>query len=157
MGVTSLRAEVSGNTVVPDEVHGHTAVSAPAVPDKVEILALVERALSWDLDNSALPPVEDALELAKWFTAYGRIVAADLDVLLSDIPTDSHVGGGAQATLSEAGRRLTLKPLAPTAAPRSAARRTQNLARLIQALNRAVGRIGEEQVRSRPGGPPQRR
>ncbi|MCX4549605.1 MULTISPECIES: hypothetical protein [unclassified Streptomyces] len=80
-----------------------------AVPGKVEILSLVETALSWDLDSTALPPVEDALDMTKQFTGYGRVI---------------------------------LKPLARSAAPRSAAHRAQNLARLVQGLLRATHQVG---------------
>lgn len=155
MGVTSLSAEVSGAAVKPANVP--TLVASPALPDKVEILSLVETALSWDLDRVRLPPVEVTLKLAADFTAYGRVVADDLSALVATLPADSQVGRSARATLSEADRRLTLKPLAPSAAPRSAAQRSQNVARLVQALNRAVGLVGEEQLRLRPRGTPRRR
>lgn len=121
--------------------HERTADLPQAVPDKVEILSLVETALSWDLDSTALPPVEDALDMTKQFTDYGRVIADDLTRILS-IAGDSHARLGAQATLSEAGRRLNLKPLARSAAPRSAAHRAQNLARLVQGLLRATHQVG---------------
>lgn len=155
MGITSLSAEASGATVKPADAP--TLPALPALPDKVEILSLVERALSWDLDRVQLPPVEVTLKLADDFTAYGRVVADDLSALVAALPADSKVGRSARATLSEAARRLTLKPLAPSAAPRSAAQRSQNLARLVQALNRAIGLVGDEQARPRPRGTPRRR
>ncbi|MET7716309.1 hypothetical protein [Streptomyces sp. NPDC005407] len=129
----------------------------PIVPDKVEILALVEAAVPWDLSGPDLPTVQVSLDMAEQFTHYGRIVADDLRTQCLGIPADSAVGRSAQATLSEAARRLNLKPLARTAGQRSAARRAQNLARLVQALNRAIDRVIEEQARSRPIRTPLRR
>ncbi|WP_158711267.1 DUF6415 family natural product biosynthesis protein [Streptomyces sp. NRRL S-1824] len=122
------------------------AILESAVPDKVEVLALVGRALSWDPASAVFPPADEALELARAFTAYGRIVANDLSAVIAGVPSDSPDVRRAQATLSEAGRRLGLMPLGPTVAPRMAAQRAQNLARLVQALNRAVGQIGEAQI-----------
>lgn len=147
MGVTSLSAEVSGEA---------PALPAPPVLlDAVEILSLIETALSWDLDRVEL--IEVTLKLADDFTAYGRVVVDDLSAFVAILPADSQVGRGAQATLSKGGRRLSLQPLVPSAAPRSTAQRSRNLARLVQALNRAVGLVGEEQVRLRPRGTPRRR
>ncbi|MFH8466020.1 DUF6415 family natural product biosynthesis protein [Streptomyces sp. NPDC017991] len=128
----------------------------PTVPDKVEVLALVEAALSWDIDGPALPAVKDALSLARQFTDYGRIVAADLESQLRSLPADSDLCISAQATLSEASRRLPLKPLVQSASRRSAAHRAQNLARLAQALNRTIGEVGREQARARHVEAPQR-
>ncbi|MBT2396243.1 DUF6415 family natural product biosynthesis protein [Streptomyces sp. ISL-100] len=128
----------------------------PTVSDKVEILALVETALSWDVDSPALPAVKDALDMARQFTDYGLIVADDLQTQIFSFPADSDLCISAQATLGEASRRLHLKPLAQSAAPRSAAHRAQNLARLVQALNRTISEVGREQARTRPMQAPQR-
>ncbi|MFF1714636.1 thymidylate synthase [Streptomyces sp. NPDC058268] len=46
--------------------------------------------------------------------------------------------------------RLGLKLLAPSAAPRSAAHRAQNLARLVKALTRAIEQVSDEQAQSHP-------
>lgn len=113
----------------------------PAVCDKVEILALVEEALAWDLDGSVLPVADVALDMAERFSPYGRIVAEDLRAQCLTIPADSDARVGVQATLSEAARRLNLKPLARAVGRRSAAQRAQNLARLVQALLRATGDV----------------
>lgn len=145
MGVTSARSAAPGNAVAPFEAH-EPAILESAVPDKIEVLALVGRALSWDPASADFPPADEALELAGVFTAYGRIVANDLSVAIAGMPSDSPDVRRAQATLSEASRRLGLMPLGPTVAPRMAAQRAQNLARLVQALNRAVGHIGEAQI-----------
>ncbi|MFD4986464.1 DUF6415 family natural product biosynthesis protein [Streptomyces sp. NPDC058374] len=115
-------------------------------PDKVEVLPLVEEALGWDLDGAELPSISEALDLASQFTAYGRVVADDLRAQCQSIPSDSDARLGARATLSEANARLYLKPLAVTTTPRNAAARAQNLARMVQALHRATGRVGEEQA-----------
>lgn len=149
MGVTSARSEAPGNAVAPFEAH-EPAILESAVPDKIEILALVGRALSWDPASADFPPADEALELAREFTAYGRIVANDLSVAIAGMPSDSPDVHRAQATLSEASRRLGLTPLGPTVASRMAAQRAQNLARLVQALNRAVGHIGEAQIHPVP-------
>lgn len=133
------------------------AALTPAVPDEVEVLLLVEAALAWDQDSSDLPAVEDTLGMAEQFTHYGRIAADKLRTQCLSIPADSDAGCGAQATLSEAARRLNLKPLAPSAAPRSAAHRARNLARLVKALNRAMDQVSEEQAQSRPVQTPLRR
>lgn len=110
----------------------------PAVCDKVEVLALVDEALAWNLDGPDLPVAAAALEMAERFTPYGRIVAEDLRAQCLTIPADSDTRVGAQATLDEAARRLSMKPLARTAGQRPAAHRAQNLARIVQALLRAT-------------------
>ncbi|MFG3136589.1 DUF6415 family natural product biosynthesis protein [Streptomyces sp. NPDC048211] len=135
--------------MVPHEAHEPPILDS-VVPERVDVLALVGRALSWGPASADFPTVEEALELAKGFTTYGRIVADDLSIVIAGIPSDSPVGRRAQATLDEASRRLTLKPLGLTVAPRSAAHRAQNLARLVQALSRVADHIGEAQVRPRP-------
>ncbi|MFD4114547.1 DUF6415 family natural product biosynthesis protein [Streptomyces niveus] len=117
------------------------AALTPAVCDKAEMLPLIEKALSWDLRGPELPVAEAALDMAERFTPFGRITAEDLRALCLSIPADSHAHVGAQATLTEAARRLNLKPLARTAGQRSAAQRAQNLARLVQALLRATGDV----------------
>ncbi|MGD6751956.1 DUF6415 family natural product biosynthesis protein [Streptomyces sp. BH105] len=106
-------------------------------PDKVVVLPLVEEALSWDLNSPDLPSVTSALNMARQFTTYGRLIAEDLRAQCRSVPADSDFHLRARATLSEADARLNLKPLAPSTTPRSAAHRAQNLARLVQALNRA--------------------
>ncbi|MFE4610859.1 DUF6415 family natural product biosynthesis protein [Streptomyces niveus] len=113
----------------------------PAVCDKAEMLPLIEKALSWDLSGPELPVAEAALDMAERFTPFGRNTAEDLRALCLSIPADSHAHVGAQATLTEAARRLNLKPLARTTGQRSAAQRAQNLARLVQALLRATGDV----------------
>lgn len=122
------------------------------VPDRV--LALVEVAMAWDLGSSDLPAVEVALDLARQFTHYGRIVAEDLRTQCLGVPADSDIGRRARATRGEADRRFRLKPLAPSAAQRSAAKRAQSHARLLQALNHAMSQVSEELARpvSRPVG-----
>jgi DNA-binding CsgD family transcriptional regulator len=136
---------------VPDSDRGpgdRMAALTPAVPDKVEIVLLAEAATSWDLNGQSLPDLDDALALVEQFTDYGRIVADDLRTLCLSIPADSSVGVSAQATLSEASRRLYLPP--PSATQQPAARRAQNLARLVQALVRATGEVSEVQARAAP-------
>ncbi|MBK3639480.1 DUF6415 family natural product biosynthesis protein [Streptomyces sp. MBT33] len=123
---------------------------APVEDDKDEVLGLVATALSWDLYGHGLPAVDVALGMAETFSRYGRNIADELRTQCLSVPADSWAGLGAQATLGEAGRRLTLRPLAPTAAPRSAAHRAQNLARLVQALTRAIDQVSEERARSSP-------
>ncbi|MEU1273505.1 DUF6415 family natural product biosynthesis protein [Streptomyces sp. NPDC005799] len=128
------------------------AALSPTVPNEAEILLVVEAALQWDLNSTDLPPVDVALDMAEQFTRYGRMVADELRTQCLRIPADSDAGLGAQATLGEAARRLNLKPLARSAAPRSAAHRAQNLARLVQALNRAMDQVREEEAVSAPYG-----
>ncbi|MEV0487388.1 hypothetical protein AB0I69_43150 [Streptomyces sp. NPDC050508] len=123
---------------------------APVEDDKDEVLALVATALSWDLNGHVLPAVDVALGMAESFSRYGRDIADELRTQCLNISADSWAGLGAQAALGEAARRLNLRRLAPTAAPRSAAHRAQDLARLIQALTRATGQVSEERARSSP-------
>ncbi|MFJ9889509.1 DUF6415 family natural product biosynthesis protein [Streptomyces sp. NPDC091287] len=145
-----------GNSVVSPEAHEHMTSLTPAVPDKVEILALVGAALSWDVDSTARPAVKDALDMARQFTDYGRIVADDLETQILSLPADSDLYIRSQATLGEVSRRLHLRPPVQSASPQSAGKRAQNLARLVQALNRTIGEVVREQVRSRPVQAPQR-
>lgn len=156
MDLSSPRTESPGIPVASGAPHEGTTSRTSAVPDKVEILVLVEAALSWDVDGPELPTVKNALTMAQQFTDFGRIVADDLEAQLPNLPADSELCIGARATLGEASRRLYLRPLAQTAAPRSAARRAQNLARLVQALNHTFGEVCHEQVRSRSVQAPQR-
>ncbi|MFF1678431.1 hypothetical protein ACFVYG_20630 [Streptomyces sp. NPDC058256] len=128
---------------------------APVEDDKDEVLVLVAAALSWDLNGHGLPPVDIARGMAETFRRYGRDIADELRTQCLSISADSWAGLGAQATLGEAARRLNLRPLAPTAAPRSAAHRAQNLALLVQALDRATGQVNEERTRA-PHQTPQR-
>ncbi|MCL7376996.1 DUF6415 family natural product biosynthesis protein [Streptomyces sp. 35G-GA-8] len=114
------------------------------VPDKVEILPLVETALGWDLQSQSLPELGEALDLVTQFTVYGRVVADDLRTLCFSIPADSDAGRTAQAALSESTRRPHLPP--PTATQPAAAQRAQHLARLIKALVRATGQVNEAQA-----------
>ncbi|MFC8006580.1 MULTISPECIES: hypothetical protein [Streptomyces] len=123
------------------------AALSAETPDKVEVLPLIEEALSWDLDGADLPAVGMALDLARQFTVYGRVVAEDLHVQYRGVPADSDARLGVRATLSEANARLYLKPLAATTTPRNAAARAQNLARMVQALHRATARVAAEQVK----------
>ncbi|MFD7429700.1 DUF6415 family natural product biosynthesis protein [Streptomyces sp. NPDC059818] len=126
------------------------AALSAETPDKVEVLPLIEKALSWDLGGADLPAVGAALDIARQLTAYGRVVAEGLHVQCRSIPADSDARLGARATLGEANARLYLKPLAATTTPRNAAARAQNLARMVQALNRATARVGEEQAPTTP-------
>ncbi|MFE6737535.1 DUF6082 family protein [Streptomyces tubercidicus] len=114
------------------------------IHDDAEVLALVETALSWDVHGADLPAVADALSMAQEFTSYGRIIVDELRTQCLNIVADSDVAARAAATLGEASRRLYLRPLAGSAAPRSAAQRAQNLARLVQSLLRAVEQVNEE-------------
>ncbi|MFD4553493.1 hypothetical protein ACFWP5_04080 [Streptomyces sp. NPDC058469] len=122
----------------------------PLEEDEGKILALVTTALSWDPHGPdlGLPAVDVALDMAKQFAQRGRILADDLCTRFLNIPADSWAGVGAQATLGEAARRLSLRPLVQSAAPRSAAHRAQNLARLVQALFRAIDQVTDERARS---------
>ncbi|MGA5441954.1 DUF6082 family protein [Streptomyces griseoincarnatus] len=122
------------------------AALTPAVPDKAAILPLVEMALAWDLNGSDLPSVDVALDMAEEFSRYGRMAVDELRTQCLSIPADSDACLGAQATLAEAAWRLRLKPLARSAALRSATRRAQNLACLVQALNRATEQACEERA-----------
>ncbi|MFI1201638.1 DUF6415 family natural product biosynthesis protein [Streptomyces sp. NPDC020883] len=126
------------------------AALTPVTPDKAEVLSLVEAVLAWDVSGSNLPELEESLGLFEQFTAYGRVVAEDLRTLCVNVPAESGAGRSVRATLGESGRRLYLP--APTTR-RSAACLAQNLARLVQALNRATGVVGVEQAKARSGAP----
>lgn len=136
MSVTLSGAEIPRGAVVTHRTGDHMTSLAPVVPDKAEILTLVETALSWDM-NRGLPKGDISLELVKEFTAYGRVLEGDLATVCRRLPADSELRCGAQATLSEAARRLYMPP--PGSSECGAAHRARNLTRLIQALLRSTG------------------
>nr|WP_203598965.1 DUF6415 family natural product biosynthesis protein [Streptomyces sp. SID10853] len=107
-------------------------------------MVLIDAVLGWDLNGPGLPEPEIALGMVEDLTAYGRIAAGTLCTLCLSIPAHSAAGHGAQATLSEASRRLYLPP--PHVTRRAVAHRAQNLARLCRALFRATAQV-EEQAR----------
>lgn len=117
------------------------------VPDKVEVLANVNTVLDWDLNAPDFPSVEDTETLVEQFTEYGRVLAEDLRTLCLSIMADSEAGISAHSILGEADGRLEA-PLPSPLAPRHAARRAQNLARLIRGLLRATGKVREAQERA---------
>ncbi|MFD3514884.1 DUF6415 family natural product biosynthesis protein [Streptomyces sp. NPDC058657] len=121
------------------------AALTPVVPDKVEVLALVEEVLAWDLQGPELPEPASSLVLVEQFTTYGKVLADDLGTLCLNIRASSQAGNGAQATLNEASRRLHLSP--PPPGPLAAAHRAQNLARLTQALLRSIDQVNDEHAR----------
>ncbi|MEV6424732.1 DUF6415 family natural product biosynthesis protein [Streptomyces sp. NPDC051662] len=123
------------------------AALTPTGPDKVEVLANIDLTLAWNLEGPDLPAVDIALSLIEQFTEYGRTVADELRTLLLGIPADSDAVISARAALGEASRRLHLPP--PSSTPHAAGQRAQNLARLVQGLVRAAGRVAEEQARVR--------
>ncbi|WP_243088613.1 DUF6415 family natural product biosynthesis protein [Streptomyces sp. 891-h] len=102
--------------------------------------------LAWNLEGPAPPPVDVALSLARQFTEYGRIVADDLRAQCQLLPGDSYAVRCAGVTLGEASRRLQLA--LPDRTPQAAGHRAQNIARLLKALLRAVGEVGEGQART---------
>ncbi|OEJ42779.1 hypothetical protein AR457_00205 [Streptomyces agglomeratus] len=99
--------------------------------DKVEIMALMDSVLGWDLssrDRREPPPetVEAALkQLAQHAVSLGR----DLDAHIRALPRGDDVRRPAAVTLEEASRRLQA-----TARSQGGALRAHNLARLVQAL-----------------------
>ncbi|WP_371792281.1 DUF6415 family natural product biosynthesis protein [Streptomyces sp. NBC_01471] len=115
------------------------------VVDRAEVLPLVDTVLGWDLDGPSLPEPEIALGMVEHLTDFGRIAADALCTLCLSIPANSAAGQRAQATLSEASRRLYMPP--PHVTRRAAAHRAQNLARLYRALVRATAQV-EEQART---------
>ncbi|MFD9428477.1 MULTISPECIES: DUF6415 family natural product biosynthesis protein [unclassified Streptomyces] len=106
------------------------------------IAATIDRVLAWDLAGADLPPADVALGLLSQLTHHGQTVATDLSTLCLSLPPDSQAGHTAKATLGEASRRLSLS--APAGTPQAAAHRTQNTARLLRALLRAVEAVAEE-------------
>ncbi|MFF5567693.1 DUF6415 family natural product biosynthesis protein [Streptomyces sp. NPDC012623] len=116
----------------------------PAVPDEVEILAKVDMTLARNLEGPDLPAVDISLAEVEQFIAYGRTLADELRTLVLSISADSDAWISAQATLSESVRRLHLAP--PPGTPHAAARRAQNLARLVKGLLRSAGRVTKEQT-----------
>ncbi|MER7224274.1 DUF6415 family natural product biosynthesis protein [Streptomyces rubradiris] len=120
-------------------------MTSPAF-DEEQILAATGLVLDWDLDGSSLPPVDEALGLVEQFTTFGRDLAGDLRDLCLGLPDDSRVGQAAHVTLGEASGRLYLPP--PAGTPRAAAHRAQNLARLFEALLRAVEAVSNERDRT---------
>ncbi|WP_328373277.1 hypothetical protein OG800_50005 (plasmid) [Streptomyces sp. NBC_00445] len=127
---------------------GPLTPDVPAELGKDEIVLLAEAAAGWELTGQNLPPLSHALALVEQFTEYGRMAADDLRTLCLSIPADSNAGVIAQSTLIQAARQLYSPP--PHASQLIAARRAQNLARLVQALNRATERVREAQARAAP-------
>ncbi|MFE9905137.1 DUF6415 family natural product biosynthesis protein [Streptomyces achromogenes] len=117
----------------------------PAVPDKLQILEVIETVLGWPPAGPHVPPADIALSLLTQLTAHGQVLARDLEAQCASVFEDSPAVAGARHTLGEAGRRLPL-PL-PAGPDHAVVHRAQNVARLVQALLCAVGRVGEEQAR----------
>lgn len=107
-------------------------------------MATIDRVLAWDLTRPELPSPEGALILLNQLIHYGGILATDLSALCLPLPADSEAGHTAKAALGEASRRLSLP--APPCTPQAAAHRTQNTARLLRALLRAVEAVAEEEA-----------
>ena len=122
------------------------AALTPAVPDKAEILPLVETTLACDLKGPRLPSVVVALNMVEKFTEFGRAAADDLRTGCLSIPADSEAGIGAQATLGQAARLLYLSP--PHASQELAAHRAQNLAHLVHRLVETAEEVRQEQERA---------
>ncbi|WP_208874845.1 DUF6415 family natural product biosynthesis protein [Streptomyces sp. PBH53] len=118
-----------------------------AVPTQAEVLASVETVLRWDVNGDDLPAVDVVVGLVEQFTEYGRVIADDLRVQCLSIPADSDAGLSAAAILGEASRRLHLPP--PYRTPQASVHRAQNIARLVKALLRAAGTVGEAQALTR--------
>ncbi|WP_432097652.1 LuxR C-terminal-related transcriptional regulator [Streptomyces sp. bgisy100] len=130
---------------------------APALPDKIEIQATIDRVLAWGV-TAGLPATGVALNTTVQLAAYGRVIHTDLCRLCRDVPPDSAFGpsAGARATLGEGARRLNLPPLPSTVEPHVATQRAQNIARLVRSLLRAVGELSQAQARI-PRRPPSQR
>ncbi|WP_327352753.1 DUF6415 family natural product biosynthesis protein [Streptomyces sp. NBC_01304] len=123
------------------------AALTPTVPDKVEVLANVNTVLDWDLSSPDVPSAADSVAVVEQFTAYSQVLAKDLRTLCLSILADSEVGVRARSILGETSGRLSA-PLPSPLTDRYAARRAQNLARLIQGLLRATAQVREAQERA---------
>ncbi|WP_371792989.1 DUF6415 family natural product biosynthesis protein [Streptomyces sp. NBC_01471] len=109
-----------------------------AIPDKVQILALVKTSLCWNLNSSDdLPALAVSLDVLEQCTSYGQALEGDLRERCDGLPVQSAAYRRAQETLGEAGRRL--HGPAPARTAFAAARRAQNVARLVQTLLRVTG------------------
>ncbi|MFI0742775.1 DUF6415 family natural product biosynthesis protein [Streptomyces sp. NPDC021100] len=113
---------------------------------QADVSAHVAMVLAWDL-NGPDPPLGDVtLRAVEQLTAYRRIIAEDLNAQCRGIPADCGASLSAQAILGEASRRLHLPP--PYRTPRAAGHRAQNIARLVDALLRAVEEVSAERART---------
>lgn len=134
---------------------GHPMTTRRPLADKVEIQGLIDSATSWDLSSAAnLPAPDVAAALAEQLTQFGTVAAQDLDRQCATLPPDLPTVVEARATLTEAGRRFTPMPLPANAPQQRVAQRVQNLARMVQAVNRASARVNDEHDRRRHTGRP---
>ncbi|MER5971665.1 LuxR C-terminal-related transcriptional regulator [Streptomyces sp. NPDC002055] len=152
--LTSLRARTRSHLVTRAWQFGILTADqviawlAPALPDKIEIQATIDRVLAWGVTDG-LPATDVALNITAQLAGYGRVVHTDLCRLCRDVPPDSAPDASvrARAALGEGTRRLNLAPLPSTVKPHVAAQRAQNIARLVQSLLSAVGALSQAQAR----------
>ncbi|MBU6529680.1 hypothetical protein [Streptomyces mayonensis] len=119
-----------------------------AASDKVEVFTLIETPGGGRL-TAELPDREAAVDMLKRFTDYGTVAARDLSLHCSALPNDLAAVGSARSTFAEAARLLAVPRSPPNAPPHVAARRPQNLARIVRSMNRATALVSEEGVRLR--------
>ncbi|MFF0628051.1 hypothetical protein [Streptomyces sp. NPDC004296] len=101
-------------------------------PDKVEVLVVLKAVFGWEPQTA--PDPETARAAVKLLDAHGRRAASDLRALSHQIPAESLLAVSLKATLGEASRRLGL----PLPSDEQVVNRAQNLARLVEALQRAT-------------------
>ncbi|MFB7085737.1 DUF6415 family natural product biosynthesis protein [Streptomyces sp. NPDC056296] len=113
--------------------------------DDVDIAADVTTVLAWEATDGEFPGVDSVLALVERFTVHGRRLADELEIACKKLPETENARIGADATLSEAPRRLYLRP--PAATKSAAGHRAQNIARLVHSLLEARGKVADEFAR----------
>jgi DNA-binding NarL/FixJ family response regulator len=129
----ALRAKTLAHVVTRARQHG-----LPTSEEEARTVALIDTVLGWDVNNGDLPGPDYSLKLIGRFREYGRTLELDLQAVASELPYDPDVHRSALATLGEASRRLDEPD--PDRQKQPAARRAQNLARLLQGLRRALAK-----------------
>ncbi|MGW1295873.1 DUF6415 family natural product biosynthesis protein [Streptomyces sp. NPDC002533] len=100
------------------------------------------KVLAWSTSEEKGPSLDEADSTLALLTTYGKDLRDAVTAVCHRLPAGSAAAAGVQATLGEANRRLD-HPL-PARTRDVVVRRAQNLARLLEALARAVGTTQHE-------------
>ncbi len=119
------------------------AVLIRPAADGDEVLSLITVAAAWTPRGSEVPDGETVREAIGRLTVHGRDRSACLRVLLGRCSIQEPELARVRATLREADRRLPLPP--PLALPQAVVR-AQGLGRLIEALDRALCLLRDEEA-----------
>ncbi|MHB6911386.1 hypothetical protein [Streptomyces sp. DB-54] len=118
-------------------------VQIPPTADGDEALSLITVAAAWTPRGSEVPDGETVREAIDRLTVHGRDRSACLRALLGRCGVPEPELARVRATLGEAERRLPLPP--PLALPQAVVR-AQSLGRLIEALDRALSLLRDEEA-----------